>query len=161
MAEHKSNGNDVLGAQIMVTPERVCCAAHLEPLRWKWPDGFATFSLAMLQPALASDGLQRAVRALVRRPGGKLPVEMVNQVFEKRPMCFYLTRDELRDALVESGVTRKQRCDVCGHIERGAPCRVKMAPGSAAEFAEQTLCVNCWLDAGELAHREWDARGRG
>lgn len=137
--------------EILIKPQTVCCPAHGEHLRAKFPTGFAGLVMTLLPAALASDELVRAIDPEgVEGERAKMDEAKLNEVLAKRPLCYFVDRETLYKALVASGVGEHVRCDVCGIPRLGGPYSVTQPTGRE----EWTLCFECALDGGERLHAE-------
>jgi hypothetical protein len=134
---------------IIIKPTTLVCASHGEHLRDQWPSGFMTVGISLFQAAVASPRLTREARRVAKRPIGKLQHRVLNQVFAKKPMCYFCTREEIRQAFIDADLLTKQRCDVCGHIDLAGPYTMQMPGG---ELKTEIVCIECMLDGGEREH---------
>jgi hypothetical protein len=145
------NERELTGKEILVTPQTVVCASHGEHFRARWPTGWAVFALSMLQAALDSPELQKATRLAGHRIG-KPRAEDINKVLAKRPTCYFVDRDTIRDALIAAGLLAKQRCDMCGVVRLAGNYDIGGLPIVGDGRRTMTVCVECCLDGGEREH---------
>lgn len=132
---------------IDVRPSTVACPAHGEHLRANWPSGFAVFSMTIVQALFeTSDAF---LRELGWRPGHLGDLGKVNTVLARRPACYFVGRELLRQALMDSGIGRLGLCLLCGRSGMGGPYTVNNM-GHHQELDH--VCFECALDAGDRLH---------
>lgn len=135
------------------------CPGHGEHLHERWPSGFAHAGMTILESALIDKRLEDAVRTLGGgTKDGKLNVEYINLVTNKRPLCYFVDREVIRDALAGSGIGTIAICHVCGRSGMGGPYRVAAAMGSGQAKLPH-VCFECALDTGERMHRAYPNGG--
>lgn len=130
------------------------CPGHGEHFAENWPAGFIPAGLTVVRAALGDKRLEDAIRTMggARTSDGKLSVEYINLITERRPLCYFVDREILRDALAGSGIGVIGLCRICGRSGMGGPYRVAAAMGSGQQKL-QHVCFECALDTGERMHR--------
>lgn len=138
------------GPPVEISPRRVACPGHGEHLRAQWPAGFAVFSLTIFKAAVEGEALQRAGREVAFLPAGaSIPPPTINLVTERRPLCYFVERAVIADALREMGTLSIGLCDVCGRSGFSGPYSIDMM----GRVVDSRVCVDCACDAGERIHR--------
>lgn len=137
------------GPMIELNPKRICCPAHGEHLRAQWPKGAAIVMVMLARAALGSDELADACRRPGDEADAKMPVERINEVLETRPLCYFVDRATIRQALLDAEILRIIRCQSCGRTGMGGPYTISLPTGSR----EVAICVECALSNGEQTHR--------
>jgi hypothetical protein len=132
---------------VEISPQRVACPAHGEHLRAPWPAGFAVFSMLLFRAAVESSKLQDACRALGH--GGSPDVADINFITARRPLCYFVEREVIANALREMGTLRIERCDLCGTPSFAGPYTID----NMGRFETVTACVDCACNAGERLHQ--------
>jgi hypothetical protein len=134
---------------IEISPQRVACPGHGEHLRASWPSGFAVFSMLLFKAAVESPKLQEACRIEANLKADEpLPPPVINLVTEHRPLCYFVERTVIANALREMGTLRIARCDLCGVPGFAGPYSVNMM----GRIDTVTACVDCACNAGERLH---------
>jgi hypothetical protein len=114
---------------ITITPQRVFCPSHGEPLRSKWPKVCYFVSGEELREFYAEAGVQQ------------LHAQQVAQrALETEELLFDV----------------RGRCVVCGEVKDCAPYRVALQLGSVREGL---LCVDCVMKAGAREHESLPTGG--
>lgn len=134
--------------QVLITPTTITCASHGEHLRAQWPKGYMIVGLSLFKAAVADPRFQRQARKVLRKPFGKVPVKVINEITAKTPFCYYVTRDQMREALIDAEILTRQRCDLCGVVRFAGPYDILYDD----ERLTKIVCVECCLDAGEREH---------
>lgn len=137
--------------EILVKPETVCCPAHGEHLRAHFPAGFVIVAMTLIQDTLTSDDFIRAVDPTWDGQDGtaQMDIGRVNEILATKPMCYWVPRDAIRKALMDSEIGQIGRCDTCHRSGLGGPYDVSLPVGTQTLW----LCFECALDAGEKLHR--------
>lgn len=137
---------------IEVTPRRLMCPGHGEHLAEQWPKGFAFVSMTILEAALSSDDLHEVIRRMggVNDKGLANP-EYINLITQRRPFCYFVTRDVIRNALGGADIGRIGLCQICGRSGIGGPYRVADLVGNGFQKLPH-VCFECALDTGERMH---------
>jgi len=133
---------------VEISPERVACPAHGEHLRANFPAGFAVFAMTLFQAAVESTELQEACRVIAGRGGSPDPAD-INLVTARRPLCYFVSREVIANALRSMGTLRIERCDLCGVPSFAGPYSVN----NIGKIETVTACVDCACNAGERLHR--------
>lgn len=138
---------------IEVSPKRLMCPGHGEHLAENWPTGFAMASMTILRAVLDDERLHAAIRTIGgKNKDGKLNINYINLITEKRPFCYFVDRDVIRQALTSSGIGTIAICHICGRSGMGGPYRVAAAMGKGSAKLPH-VCFECALDTGERMHR--------
>lgn len=132
---------------ILIEPKRVSCPGHGEHLRASWPNGFAAFMMTIVEAMFASEEFMRECGW---GPGKTADVGRINEILAQRPACYFVGRDILRKALMESGIGTIGLCLLCGLSGVGGPYSVDQV-GQTVELNH--VCFECALNAGERIHR--------
>lgn len=136
---------------VEIRPQTVCCPAHGEHLRANWPTGFAVVSLELFTAAIATDELARAVDPSwddsTTRP--HMNEDALNQVLATRPLCYWVPREAIRRAFMESELGRLGKCKICKRRGLGGAYSLSWPEG----IEQSWVCFSCMLDAGERLHR--------
>lgn len=144
---------------IEVSPKRLMCPGHGEHLAEHWPRGFAMAGMTILQAVLDDERLHEAIRTMGgKNKDGKLDVNYINLITEKRPFCYFVDREVIRQALAGSGIGTIAICYICGRSGMGGPYRVAAGMGSGWQKLPHA-CFECALDAGERMHRAHPSGG--
>lgn len=138
---------------IEVSPKRLMCPGHGEHLAENWPSGFAHAGMTIVQAALEDKRLHDAIRIMGgRNKEDKLDVKYINLITEKRPFCYFVDREVIREALAGSGIGKISICHICGQSGMGGPYRITAAMGSGQAKLPH-VCFECALNTGENMHR--------
>jgi hypothetical protein len=135
---------------ILVDSRRLFCASHGEHLRAQWPKGAAIVMPRLVRAVLESDALIRAVDPAWNGTDGtaEFSPEKVNEITSRRPFCYFVDRNTIRQVLIAAGVLKKVRCEVCKKRRLGGPYQITYLSG----YKTHTVCLECALDAGEREH---------
>lgn len=135
------------GNEILLSLQRVVCPVHGEPLRPHWLSVEVMGALIeMFQAVTANASLLDAVRAAtgVESPEG----HHINAVTEKRPLCYFATREQLRAMYATAEIGRIGVCVNCRRSGLGGVCT-----WSAPLPTDGFICFDCILAAGRRLHR--------
>lgn len=136
------------------------CPGHGEHFSENWPKGFLHAGMTILQAALVDERLENAVRTMggVSKSDGKLNVDYINLVTEKRPFCYFVDREIIREALMGSGIGTIGICRICGLSGMGGPYRVADLMGGGFQKMPH-FCFECALNTGERMHQSYPMGG--
>lgn len=136
-------------AQVLMTPQTVTCPAHGEHFRARWPKGWTVFALMVFEAAVQSDALADAVREVDGLAAdADVPPEGINRVTVKRPLCYFASREQIRDAMMECGIASIAQCRMCKLVGPGGPYSVAMP----RHLTLPHVCFECALTGGEKVH---------
>lgn len=131
-------------AQLIIKPSTVACPAHGEHLRAKWPRGFAAYSMTIVRAFLESPQLQAKLN-------GQWDPQVVNTLLTRKPMCYWVERDVIRRALMETGLGKFRRCELCRQVSIGGPYTAVIG---ARTTELKHVCFECALRNGDRLHAE-------
>lgn len=145
---------------IEVSPKRLMCPAHGEHFAENWPKGFLHTGITLLQAAVADKRLEDAIRAMggAREIDDKLNVEYINLITDRRPFCYFVDREVIREALAGSGIGTIGLCRICGMSGMGGPYRIADVMGGGFQKIPH-FCFECALNTGENMHRAYPTGG--
>lgn len=133
--------------QILIKPSAVACPGHGEHLRAQWPSGFLMYSMTIINQMFKNE-------ELIRECGGnadnKADVNKINEVLAVRPACYFVDRDTIRQALMESAIGAIGICQICSRSSIGGPYTLNDM-GIHKELPH--VCFECALDTGERIHQ--------
>jgi hypothetical protein len=138
------------GPFVEISASRLFCPAHGEHFRPHWPKGIAVATMVMFQAALVNDDLIRAVDPSWdgSDKSAHLDEDRLNEITARRPFCYWVSREKIREVYMESEIGQLGRCTQCGRSGMGGPYMVSLPVGTQ----EWWLCFECALDAGERLH---------
>ncbi len=96
--------------RLNIIPTRVACAVHLEPYRPKWPFGYPTFSMRLIDATLSDESFLKEV-------------ENIEAALDARPACERVYPATLLAAYEQSQIGVVRRCEVCRRLAMGTPYR--------------------------------------
>lgn len=138
-----------------ITAARVVCKYHGEPLRPRWPRGYATFASSVLQHAFVS-----IAKELKIKPGQVEAFDpaKIEGALDEIPACCRTPDDALLKIYADAKVGRSRRCKVCGHARRGTPYRLRLIdlradrPASVTEQTVSHCCFHCVIRLARQKH---------
>lgn len=108
----------------------VFCTWHGEPLRVKWPQGYAKATLALFQTVLDQKEFQQECDGDPTR---------INSALWERPLCCRVSDRQLLDVYRQIGIGERGFCVLCRKKAWGTLCRV----ASEVMFAQVHVCFRC------------------
>ena len=114
---------------VMLELTQVVCPAHGEIFRAQWPKYFGKFAVSLLQEALSSDDLHKALGGDVKR---------VPEICGRVPLCEWVPLETLEKLILECGVCVRGRCQVCRQSSVGGAFLTH-------ERNFKHVCLNCIL----------------
>lgn len=149
--------------ELLLKPEMIACARHLEPFRARWPEGFAALTImalgfiqgvpatpdaAKVKAAIEAGTIDAASREFWERDMAGVDdatrsARMV-EVLTARPICERVTRDQLAEMYAGSTIARPGDCRICGETKPGAPYSARSAGRSITKWPH--VCFDCVLD---------------
>jgi hypothetical protein len=136
---------------IEITPKTVFCPGHGELLRKHWPSGFLRVAMYILQSENGIFVSDDFVKACGGDTDFTADVSKINAVLAVRPMCYFLSRDTIRQAYMESAdIFTVGVCVICKRSGIGGPYQITQPTG--IEELDH-VCLECALDVGERIHR--------
>ena len=121
---------------------QVVCMRHGEPFREQWPKGYMLFLLEAFDKILGPDGdLARRDKVWAGKPDDShaMDVTHIESAFTRKPMCCWLTRDELLELYIKSEIGKRKFCAVCRELRLGTPI-------TTALRKYPHVCFECHLD---------------
>lgn len=142
---------------VEISAQRLFCPAHGEHFRPHWPKGIAVATMVLFTAALENEALIREVDPSWdgEDQHAHLDENRLNEITIKRPFCYWVSREKLRETYMEAEIGELGRCRRCGRSGMGGPYQVSLPLG----VQEWWLCFECALDAGEQSHQA-HPRGR-
>jgi hypothetical protein len=137
---------------------RVTCNAHGEHFRDKFPKGWPIFMLYIARPVLNNQRFTDEWTKLLPVPFEQATQEMhydaINELLDIKPLCYWVTREQIRKAYYESRIGRIIKCVVCKRSGLGGPYSITTPEG----VKKAKLCFECALDTGERLHKAYPER---
>jgi hypothetical protein len=156
--------------ELVLRPEMIACARHLEPFRARWPEGFAALTLmaigflqgvpptpdeAVLKAAIEADELDPATREFWERDMAIAGIPITDEarrssrmieVLTARPICERVTREQLAAMYRSSVMARPGECRLCGETKPGAPYSARTGVRGNELTKWPHVCFDCVLD---------------
>jgi hypothetical protein len=132
----KKLDEELAAGAIEMTIRRVVCVVHGEPLRAKWPMGYAMMVLKLFELVIGSkstDASQDKVwkdarRALKLGADAEVPSkEGMEAAFDHKPLCCRVPPGTLERLYESSGIGERARCVVCRRKRLGTPIKTTEA----------------------------------
>jgi hypothetical protein len=118
--------------QIQLTFNRVACAVHLEPLRAKWPEGYAKFCVDALGLVMADDLFCASVRG---------EIDCVNDALDEVPLCCRLSAEQLLELMGQCAPLHTARCCNCDAM---ISCFTMLRKVYPKKIKRSNICLSCF-----------------
>jgi hypothetical protein len=134
------------GDEVRIEPKRLLCPSHGEHLRAQWPKGYAIVGVRLFQKACENPELWAACGYV---EGGEPPdPKLINSVTDLKPLCYFLSEDDLRAILREADIYRVRKCALCGLTGDVAP----YSYNARGVIKTRPVCIECAMRAGRREH---------
>lgn len=150
---------------IVLEPLSVICGRHGEMFKPKWPLGYSTFTITLLQAALADPDFEAKVVALKEDPAipdVTTPTQAINYLLASIPLCCRVTPAALYDVYMQINTAERvwpaRHCTLCGKHGPGCvfrrtppnPKKERLAPVLGTPFKHVCLRCVCFGQKGKV-----------
>jgi len=99
---------------VFISSKRMYCALHGEPFRERYPMGVPIFTVKAFQIVSGLDSFTKRVSELSGKPIGELDPKLMAKALDEKPLCCWLSPDQLVGVYRECDIGVLAICNACG-----------------------------------------------